>query len=46
MGTPQENFDKGVEFRLAGNEAFKKQNFKDGLYDTCPTLRERTNHLK
>lgn len=30
MGSPQENFDKGVELRLAGNEAFKKQNFKDG----------------
>lgn len=33
MGSPQENFDKGVELRLAGNEAFKKQNFKEGIRD-------------
>jgi tetratricopeptide (TPR) repeat protein len=28
--TPQENFDTGVRFRLAGNEAFKKQDYKKG----------------
>lgn len=30
MGTAQENFDKGVELRLQGNEAFKKQDLKQG----------------
>lgn len=30
MGTPDENYDKGVEYRLAGNEAFKKQDYKQG----------------
>jgi hypothetical protein len=30
MGSPQENFDKGIELRLAGNEAFKKQEYKQG----------------
>ncbi|KAG2205996.1 hypothetical protein INT47_005314 [Mucor saturninus] len=31
MGTPQENFDQGVKLRLAGNEAFKKQDYKGAL---------------
>ncbi|KAG1441323.1 hypothetical protein G6F56_011535 [Rhizopus delemar] len=31
MGTPEENFEKGVEYRLAGNEAFKKQDFVQAL---------------
>lgn len=30
MGTAQENFDKGVQLRLEGNEAFKKQDLKQG----------------
>lgn len=32
MGTPEENFEKGVEYRLAGNEAFKKQDYKQGSF--------------
>jgi hypothetical protein len=32
MGTPQENFDQGVKLRLAGNEAFKKQDYKGCMY--------------
>ncbi|KAL0138925.1 hypothetical protein V8B55DRAFT_1448966 [Mucor lusitanicus] len=31
MGTAQENFDKGVQLRLEGNEAFKKQDLKQAL---------------
>ncbi|CAO3694439.1 unnamed protein product [Rhizopus microsporus] len=31
MGTPDESYDKGVEYRLAGNEAFKKQDYKQAL---------------
>ncbi|KAI9486545.1 MAG: hypothetical protein EXX96DRAFT_534793 [Benjaminiella poitrasii] len=31
MGSPEENFEKGVELRLEGNEAFKKQDFKQAL---------------
>ncbi|GAN00786.1 hypothetical protein MAM1_0002c00210 [Mucor ambiguus] len=31
MGTAQENFDRGVQLRLEGNEAFKKQDLKQAL---------------
>ncbi|GAA5795774.1 hypothetical protein EDC94DRAFT_595637 [Helicostylum pulchrum] len=31
MKTPQENFDQGVKLRLAGNEDFKKQDYKGAL---------------
>ncbi|CEP13642.1 hypothetical protein [Parasitella parasitica] len=31
MSTAQDNFDKGVQLRLEGNEAFKKQEFKQAL---------------
>lgn len=30
MKTPQEKFDQGVKLRLAGNEDFKKQDYKGG----------------
>lgn len=31
MGTPEETFEKGVAYRLEGNECFKKQDYKQAL---------------
>lgn len=36
MGTPEETFQKGVAYRLEGNECFKKQEYKQGNH-CCQT---------
>lgn len=49
MGTPQENFDQGVAFRMTGNEAFKKQDYKKGkkesLYSEQVSFTLKTNNI-